>query len=126
LFGRWSGRAPVFQWTREQKTQDATLEGQKNSKHLARLWAFDEAKRLILAKQVQAAINLAGVYQLVTPVSGAVVLESKQQFEQAGLTPVDAASVPVVPEPGTIVLLVLGLGVFGFWAWRKKSLRPEP
>ena len=49
------------------------------------------------------------MYQLVTPVSGAVVLENAQQYEEAGLTPSSASDSPrVVPEPGTWVLLILG------------------
>jgi len=35
----------------------------------------------------------------VTPVSGAVVLESKQQYDESRLTPVSQATVPTVPEP---------------------------
>jgi hypothetical protein len=46
-----------------------------------------------------AAVTLAAEYQLVTPVSGAVVLESRQQFEANRLTPVSRLTVPTVPEP---------------------------
>ena len=44
-------------------------------------------------------------YQLVTPVSGAVVLETQAQYDQAGLKPVDPDSVPIVPEPETWMLI---------------------
>src|SRR5207249_12290269 len=53
--------------------------------------------------------SLRSIYQLVTPVSGAVVLETKAQYQTAGLQPVDAASVPAVPEPPTWILLGVGL-----------------
>jgi len=45
------------------------------------------------------AVALAAGYQLVTPVSGAVVLENRQQFEANRLTPVSRLTVPTVPEP---------------------------
>jgi len=48
---------------------------------------------------------------VVTPISGAVVLETQTQYQTAGLKPVDAQSVPAVPEPSTWVLLVLGLAL---------------
>lgn len=47
----------------------------------------------------QAATDLALRYHLVTPVSGAVVLETSQQYDEAGLRPVEKGSVPTIPEP---------------------------
>jgi PEP-CTERM motif len=50
-------------------------------------------------------------YQLVSYVSGAVVLETMEQYARHGLQPVDTAttpSVPNVPEPSTILLILLG------------------
>jgi hypothetical protein len=44
-------------------------------------------------------VALAAGYQLVTPVSGAVVLESQQQFAENRLTPASRLTVPTVPEP---------------------------
>ena len=51
--------------------------------------------------------DLALPWHIVTPVTGAVVLESKQQFEENKLDPVEANSVPTVPEPSTVLCLVL-------------------
>lgn len=56
----------------------------------------------------------AAQHQLVTPYSGAVVLENQQQYDRAGLKPVDAGSTPQIPtnaapEPSSLLLLVLGL-----------------
>jgi hypothetical protein len=88
---------------------------------LARLWAFDEVLRLVRSNQRDLAVETAAKYQLVTPVSGAVVLENKQQFVQAGLQPVDPNTVPNVPEPGTVLLLVLAGGVLvGARWWRRR------
>jgi hypothetical protein len=112
LLEGWRGAGRTFVLSRDRVTlAPAALaqRGTEGSKHIARLWAFEEVKRLLAARQTEAAIELAGRYQLVTPVSGAVVLETREQFQRAGLQPVDATTVPVVPEPG--VLALFGLGV---------------
>ncbi len=68
--------------------------------------------RLAGARKFNEAMQLAARYQLVTAVSGAVVLETKAHYERAGLIPVDAALVPVVPEPETWVLMLLAFAMF--------------
>ena len=60
------------------------------------------------------AITLAARYQLVTPVTGAVVLETAEQYRASGLAPVDAGSVPTIPEPGMVALLIVA-GGFLIW-----------
>ncbi|MCC7375317.1 MAG: hypothetical protein IT581_11745 [Verrucomicrobiales bacterium] len=79
--------------------------------HLARLWASSEVQRLGRERQKTEATTLAARHQLVTSASGAVVLENRTQFTQAGLTPVDPATVPVVPEPAPIHLVLLALAL---------------
>lgn len=91
--------------------------GIEASLHAARLWAFNECARLHAKREDGAASKLATQYQLVTPVSGAVVLETQQQYENAGLSPVPGSTVPIIPEPSSGVLLLLGLLVF---AWRRR------
>lgn len=94
------------------------------STHVTRLWALAEVKRLGQGRNAAAATALAARHHLVTPYSGAVVLETKAQYEQAGLQPVDPTTVPVVPEPGVGGLLVVGLLVLGL---RRGTLRrPRP
>jgi len=84
---------------------DGAIEG---SLQLARLWANDAIKRLKAKREVEQATKLAGLFQLVTPVSGAVVLETQQQYAQTGLTPVEVQTVPSIPEPGIAALVLLG------------------
>ena len=96
----------------DSKNEDAL----SDASHVARLWAADEVRRLIREEKKGAAVKLAAKYQLVTPVSGAVVLENEQQYEESDLKPVGPDTVPVVPEPGTILLLILG---FLTLCWRR-------
>ncbi|WP_224242995.1 VIT domain-containing protein [Hyalangium gracile] len=80
----------------------------KTSPHLARLWAREEVSRLIATNEPEPraqAVQLASRHQLVTEVTGAVVLERQEQYDEAGLKPVDPDSVPSVPEPETWMLL---------------------
>jgi hypothetical protein len=106
----WRGEAPP-EW------------GTRASDHLARLWAFDEIQRLSLAagpKSRERAVDLARSYQLVTPMSGAVVLENQQQYKQAGLRPADAWKVPTIPEPSTFLLLGVAAAAMAVIYLRKR------
>ena len=78
----------------------------QGSKHIARLWARDKIRALMRddPKNQAKAIEIAAKYQLVTLVSGAVVLEDQKQYDDNGLNPVDANSVPTIPEPHQWVL----------------------
>ena len=96
------------QWFREESETPETAWGAETSDHLARLWAHREVTRVAYqADQRERAAVLATSYHLVTPVSGAVVLETAEQFEQAGLKPADPSTVPTIPEPETWLLLVV-------------------
>jgi len=81
------------------------------SSHVVRLWACEEVERLISQQKTTEAAALAMRYQLVTRVTGAVVLETAEQYRTHGLQPVDPATVPSIPEPSTYLLLGLGLAV---------------
>ena len=113
LFNSWRGKS--LQLARERLGRDlpaSSLSGKETSLHLARLWARDEVLRLAGARKFNEAMQLAARYQLVTAVSGAVVLETKAQYERAGLNPAEAATVPVVPEPETWLLMLLAFAMF--------------
>jgi len=90
--------------------------------HLTRLWARDRVAAILGEDPRQGweqAAALATRYRVVTPVSGAVVLERDAQYEAANLdVPEPTEGDPrmvAVPEPGASVLLLLlaaaGLGV---------------
>ncbi len=91
----------------------ATADGLTHKKvwdQLARLWAATTAENPAANLTDAARAELAARYQLVTPFSGAVVLETQQQYADHGLTPADGDAtpkVPSVPEPSTGLLILL-------------------
>ncbi|MBM3303134.1 MAG: hypothetical protein FJY85_24710, partial [Deltaproteobacteria bacterium] len=111
LFTRWKPESPGIEWKRVRLSAGHTFDrdsAKKTSGHLVRLWANDEVLQLRSIRKADAqgeAITLATRYHLVTPVTGAVVLERAQQYSEAGLTPVAPDKVPTIPEPETWLLL---------------------
>lgn len=95
----------------------------QTSDHLARLWAADEVHRLLASPRPDrdSAVATAIEFHLVTPVTGAVVLETRQQYQAAGLEPVDAKSVPTVPEPETIALAAIAFLIFAWLVWHQRA-----
>jgi len=85
-------------------------------RHLRALWASSEIERILRTapRETPRALELAAREHLVTRVSGAVVLETAQQFAEHGLDPVEARALPSVPEPEEWLLLVVGAGALAF------------
>ncbi len=111
LFTSWSHAAPEFHRERLPVAELALPpEAWKTSSHLARLWAREEISRLVLSREDEAvarAMELGARHQLVTELTGAVVLERQEQYDEAGLKPVEPGTVPSVPEPETWMLLAV-------------------
>ena len=120
LFAQLTGRVKKLEFVRSSRKLDKQTEtfgGVRTTDHLARLWANDEVARILApheASLVDDATTLAVLYQLVTPVSGAVVLETAEQYRAAGLEPVDSGTVPTIPEPEMVALLIVA-GAFLLW-----------
>jgi hypothetical protein len=110
LFGAWDKSAKQFALVRERVTTPAAAadNAREASLHLVRLWARDEIRRLQSVRDLRQALALAARYQLVTPMSGAVVLETQAQYTATGLQPAEPTTVPMVPEPQTWALLLGG------------------
>jgi hypothetical protein len=112
LLSHWGNARMEVEVLRERQVgaSSAASRAEAASDHLVRLWARDEITRLqVTPSGRDEAVELATRYQLVTPVSGAVVLETAEQFDRAGLTPAAAADVPTIPEPETWALVALAL-----------------
>jgi hypothetical protein len=102
-----------------------TAEAPKGSDHIARLWAKERIDALLRDQGSSRAdaVALAVQYRLVTPVSGVVVLESKQQYDASKLTPVTQATVPTVPEPHEWALMLVACLALAWLAWRTRRPR---
>ncbi|SMF16321.1 hypothetical protein SAMN02745866_01068 [Alteromonadaceae bacterium Bs31] len=88
--------------------------------HVARLWAYQQVIRALRAgDRSEKVLALAVNHRLVTPISGAVVLESEAQYEQNDLSPVTKDSVPTIPEPHEWILLLIVLAAL-LWFIRNK------
>ncbi|MDT8759342.1 PEP-CTERM sorting domain-containing protein [Sphingomonas psychrotolerans] len=79
------------------------------SPHIVRLWAAEKlaGQRISRGKEREAGIALAHRLNIVTPISGAVVLETNRDYGANGLPVPDPDAVPTVPEPETWALLIL-------------------
>lgn len=128
LFSRLTGRTKTYEYVRSSYQVDQMPESLETSDHLARLWANDEVARILAPRNAELedeAITLAARYQLVTPVSGAVVLETEEQYRANDLKPVDAGTVPTIPEPEMIVLIIVA-GAFLIWIAYMKYRKSGP
>lgn len=128
LFEQWQPAATQIVVTRERAAADSEAPPSftKTSDHIVRLWAADQAAAVARTgkpEQRETATLLAQRYQLVTPLTGAVVLETQQQYTDAGLEPVAAGTVPTIPEPETWMLMFLVLSLLTWQYLRHYSQR---
>ena len=104
-----AGPVRMFQLTDGMGSSHPVEGAREASGHLVRLAAFERVLTACRSQKVdQSVTELAVEMQLVTPLSGAVVLETKAQYERNELAPSGAETQPVVPEPTILVLLALG------------------
>lgn len=113
------GNGEAWQVTRAEAAAPA---GPSASAHIARLWAADRLAGAgdARGKERERAIALAHRLNIVTPVSGAVVLETDAEYERGGLAVPGAGDVPTVPEPETWALMAL---VAALLLWQLRRFR---
>lgn len=111
-----AGSAPRWRVTRTPAAQAAT-----GSAQIVRLWGGQVLAEAGASrkKQREEAIALAHRLNLITPVSGAVVLETDRDYGSNGLPVPDADAVPTVPEPEVWALLAL-IALAGGWLLRRQ------
>jgi len=125
LLARWDPMASQAYIVQRYAAPRENARGVQTSQHLARLWARDQAMEFYArqkAPDTEEAIALASAYHLVTPVTGAVVLQTARDYTDNGLEPVKPGSVPTVPEPAEWLLLLAGalaLIIGAWWKWRE-------
>jgi hypothetical protein len=94
---------------------EATGEG-VGSPHIVRLWAAQKLSSggPFEGKARTEAIALAHQLNVITPVSGAVVLETEEDYRRNGLPVPSADKVPSVPEPHewALIFMVIGFAVY--------------
>jgi hypothetical protein len=119
LFAKWqAGRERVVE--RQLQAAGDRNGAEQSSSHIVRLWAADTSAAGAERNRA-AAVALAVAHQIVTPLSGAVVLETAAQYAQNGLQPPSGSKVPTMPEPETIGLLAVGLAVVVWLKWRPRA-----
>lgn len=128
LFANWRVGAEQITTSRTKilrRAQNNQANAKETSAHLARLWAHDEVIKLLSIGEhgaAERATKLAASYQLVTPVTGAVVLETKEQYERAGLQPVERSTVPTIPEPEEWLLLIVVALILTWTLYRRRPV----
>ena len=120
LFTTWSSPLEARRKRHNGRTAQGALE-HRASAQLLRLWAHDEVLASLDGSPAgrKAATARAVRYRLVTPVSGAVVLETQQQYQEAGLDPDNPSQVSSVPEPEMWLLLAIA-GAIVIWTMRPR------
>lgn len=116
-----TGNLDFFSWEIRTCGVNSRQTGKQTSKHLYRLWAAKRVEELVEEKDIETAINIAVRNQIVTSVTGAVVLENQSQYDQHGLKPVDSDTVPTIPEPETWLMLIIALLFFYFFVFCSKT-----
>jgi len=126
LFSSWQHGATRLGTSRDRVEHQKSPNpegGIETSLALIRLWTWDEVQQILRTEDEQErerAVALATNYRIVTPVSAAVVLETTEQYQAAGLTPGPKGSLSTVPEPETFILVITGVGLMGWLRWFRR------
>ena len=121
-FEIWDGKPSYRIYRTKVKKNESQTEKNKTSDHLARLYSYDIVNYILnsnIKDKQEQALAISTNYQLVTPVSGAVVLETAEQYEDNGLQPVDPATVPTIPEPEVWAMMIIVFIIIGWMLFKR-------
>ena len=117
------GAVPRIEAVRETSVKPPDLALLPTSAHIRRLWAADAVRLTLAAGDAasrKAAVEIAVKNRVVTPVSGAVVLETQAQYKDAGLQPPGAETIPTIPEPETWLVMIVVASALVFLLRRRR------
>jgi hypothetical protein len=97
-------------------------QGTPGSNEILRLWAADQIARAAGKDGAErdAALALARRFNLITPLSGAVVLETAKDYRDNQLPEPTATDVPTVPEPESWALIGVAALLMGWQLYRRR------
>lgn len=97
----------------------------KEDLHISKLWAYQKVEQLLKDSKYKEALNTAMKYQIITPISGAVVLESDAQYEETGLkeskNKQNNNNVPIIPEPHEWALIIIAALFILFYFYKNQK-----
>ncbi len=117
--GGWADRftRDGDEWINEREPANPPRKDTPGPREIAALWGLGEFQRLARDRAEEATTLAAGL-RLVTSLTGAVVLETKAQYDRFGLDPSHGTPTSAVPEPSTMLLLFGSLGAM--WLFKRK------
>jgi hypothetical protein len=100
------------------------------SSQLVSLWAYSETKAMLAKGRDDEAVKFASRQRLVTPVTGAVVLETAEDYKKNGIDPNNPDNnkqaspepfhIGAAPEPEEYALMGVALLAVAWQLWRKR------
>jgi len=95
----WNGIKPIFEKT-QTLPQSLIAYDFPTASRMSTLWAAEEARKCVALNEWETAAQLGTAYRVVTPASGAVVLESQYDYDYTGLKRNFYSVVPATAKAG--------------------------
>ncbi len=136
IFSGWTGLRKSYKFVRLKTDSQPAGPGTtaiEPCAQLSTLFTFQQTEKLLAAGKDEEAVRLASHSRLVTPVTGAVVLETKQQYLANGLDPDNpdnsstkpsfhGFNISAAPEPHEWCLIFIAAGVLFLTICKRRFL----